>query len=238
MIKRTFRWTEGSAFHHKFAGWFPTWLSPQEADPFVGNLAHDILEHNKADGLGLISELKATGAMSYIRGETGLLSQINTRSGEEHAAANIESVYNDFIDCNVDDTESIFRHGAIPKLGKYSDDGESFMNETINIAHKNIVHERLSYNDDFQSMEAKSLENEDITKFVAAAKYWMFVGYKQAVNRWEKWGGGNTAMYLYMDINRLTDKLQDGDVYEGKMLTVSADPRRCRVTVDTNDSQW
>lgn len=70
MITRFFNWATDTDFGK--GGWLPAWLDAENFQPSGGiGVAHDFFEHSLRDTGRFRDEIRAFGAMTYIRGEGG-----------------------------------------------------------------------------------------------------------------------------------------------------------------------
>lgn len=171
-------------------------------------IAHDILEHQRIKDIGSIGdELKAMGAIWYIRGQFGdfpnsiVAPQDNISSDITRMAR--DYVYNPYFDCPVPIKNKHWLH-------------EEFTN-MITKARGDLHHEL----DD--SDRGSSRESEYFT----AALAFMTAGYQAAERRFKRIGGGVRANSLFHSIQRAVDTALKWAEHEGQQFTLHVNFKDC-----------
>ena len=175
---------------HGLDGLMPDWLVGlgENILPVDGiGAAHDILEHDIRDGMGIKAEFKALGAMVFIRGlEYWFERSTLTVSWKKLIGTNIDEIFKrehlDLVDAPY-----------MPRLERGMDDGRDAINEIIKEARQILFD-----NPEFYEL---GLTEAQLDAKLIQTKAWMRHGYKFARQRFHD--QGHSAVALFANIEQL-----------------------------------
>jgi hypothetical protein len=209
MITTKFAWLEDQMTGEM--GWIPKSNPGFNATSGFG-LAHDVMEHFRNDVHGLDAEMRAFGAMIFVRWEGGWQPYrgVNMHSPAYNIASGI-FVFLQNIACEQDTITTP------PKTNRLHEDVEEILDEAISKSFKDY----LNYEDC----------NTDDTLWIRDAlehmRGWMRIGYRKAVKRYKDLDVYE-ATALFNEIERQTYKLT-GEY--GDELIVRVSPKQKQVYV-------
>lgn len=164
-------------------------------------VAHDIMEHQRIKDIGGIGdELKAMGAIWYIRGQFGDFPN-SIRTPQDNIASDITRMARDF-------NFSPYFECEIPrKYTHYLD--ETFL-EIMDKAKSDLKHE----------LEPEDRNSKYIDEYFACVLPLMLEGFDQVSRRFDKIGGAMAANRVYHTISRAVDGALEHAEIEGQRFNL------------------
>jgi hypothetical protein len=211
MFSVKFEWKEDEEFGGE--GWIPTRFPNFNASSGLG-VAHDTLEHFANDDESLAAEMRALGAMIYLRGEGGYFVNRNSRTPEANIGADIAHFLEELSNGDHSDYGDF---PTPPRTCSLNDNANEMLEVGLKEGKKVFIIE-MAFQDD-----SERYSNHDVDLWLDKMRGWMRIGYRKAVKRYHHNCPYETA-YLFERIQKEVDaRHKRADL--GEILTVRVDPR-------------
>ena len=222
---RKFRWTDGSDNDMGLDGWNPIWIpasaqfSPGDSK-FPVSMLHDMLEHTIKEDGSLASEMRALGAMTWMRGETGFDFCPYQRHFPNILANEIYDVLERAWDTDLD--QVLVKPPRTLALRNQNATEEIFQEIRKYLAWNGRVCDHREALENEEGSPRFAIESSELDH----ALDWIRIGYRAAIKRF-----GAQKQYsmcsIFQEGVRQLSKVRDGEV--GQILTVKIDMRRHEV---------
>lgn len=207
-----FEWGEDEEYGNE--GWKPM----QEGFNVVSDfgMAHDILEHSPSDTGTLADEIRAFGAMLFIRGESYWWA--NQRAGRGFADNAADEIY-EFMK-KLERRELELDTPPVTKPITYSHFPEEELAETLAQIKKCALSDK-EFSDDW-------LTQAQVTHYFKIFKHWMRIGYRNAIKRFGTDNADEVA-WLFTEVMNEAKRYLNGDY--GQTLKVKVWPKEFKFTM-------
>ncbi len=212
MFKREFEWGEDEEYG--WWGWIPKGFPEFNAGKGM-LVAHDVLEHFTDDSGTLEAEIRALGAMVFIRGEGGYFWNKGSIHGPgKNLGADLAKFYDELSD----GMHSCYDEFSMPpRTCRLDTEGDYIIEEALEEAKK-LFRLEQEYNRNDNPIDLKEPK-----EWERKMRGWLRIGYRKAVKRYCK-AEPYACSELFRHIEMAVDNIY-ADFSQGDILTIKVNPK-------------